>query len=301
MLSDNPRDYALGVDIGGSHLSSAIVNLETGRILTPVETTPVDSMASATEIIEAWKHNICSTLEIFPIGVCGIGLAIPGPFDYTHGVSLISGVNKYERLFGLDLCNTLPGYIGELSHGSIRFVNDASAFALGECFGGAARGCGNVVAVTLGTGVGSGFISNGNLVVSGNTVPPNGWVYNLKYDDGIADDMFSTRWFVNAWKSVSGELVRGVKDIADMSDSNPLARNLFHAYGERLADFLLPLLKTFDSHTLLLGGNISKAYNLFGKSLEHTFREGGYQVDVKLSSLSDKAAIVGAASLFKIK
>lgn len=299
MLSENPENYAIGVDVGGSHLSSAVIDLTTARVITPVKVTPVNSKASAIEIIKAWQTNILSTLDIFPTGVAGIGMAIPGPFDYINGVSLIHGVNKYEHIFGLDVRNTLPSFIGNVPAGNFRFVNDASAFALGECFGGAAKGCDRVVALTLGTGVGSGFVASGKLVSSGDEVPMNGWVYHLPFENGIADEAFSTRWFIRRWKEITGETVDGVKEIALLCPSDRRAVDLFDSYGKRLAEFALPLLRRFGSHTLLLGGNIAKAHTYFGNSLETHLAESGYSVSVKLSSLSDKAALVGAASLFK--
>lgn len=299
MLSENPANYAIGVDVGGSHLSSAVVDLQTARVLTPVEVTPVNSKASAMEIIEAWQTNILSTLDIFPIGVAGIGLAIPGPFDYPNGVSLIHGVSKYEQIFGLDVRNTLPSFIAGIPTGNFRFVNDASAFVLGECFGGSAKGCERVVALTLGTGVGSGFVASGQLIIKGDEVPWNGWVYHLPFENGIADEAFSTRWFIRRWKEISGETVEGVKEIADLCPTDERARELFDSYGRRLAEFALPLLRKFRSNTLLLGGNIAKAHIHFGNSLETQLALSGYPVSVKLSSLSDKAALVGAASLFK--
>lgn len=300
MLSEKPENYAIGVDIGGSHLSSAVVDLSTGRVLTPVEVTPVDSKASAMEILKAWQTNILSTLEIFPIGVAGIGMAIPGPFDYQNGISLIHGVSKYEQIFGLDVRNSLPSFIADVPAGNFRFVNDASAFALGECFGGAAKGCDRVVALTLGTGVGSGFVASGQIVSSGDEVSMNGWVYHLPFEDGIADEAFSTRWFIRRWEEITGERVNGVRDIARLCPDDSRAADLFESYGRRLAQFALPLLRRFGSHTLLLGGNIAKAHTYFGNSLETHLARSGYSVSVRLSSLSDKAALVGAASLFSV-
>ena len=299
MLSENPKNYAIGVDVGGSHLSSAVVDLDAARVVTPVEVTPVNSKASAIEILKAWQTNILSTLDIFPTGVAGIGMAIPGPFDYQNGVSLIHGVSKYEQIFGLDVRNTLPSFIGSVPAGNFKFLNDASAFALGECFGGAAKGCDRVVALTLGTGVGSGFVASGELVCTGDDVPMNGWVYHLPFENGIADEAFSTRWFIKRWKEITGDTVNGVKEIALLCHADRRATELFESYGKRLAEFALPLLRRFNSHNLLLGGNIAKAYNYFGNSLESHLSLSGYGVSVKLSSLSDKAALVGAASLFK--
>lgn len=67
-----------------------------------------------------------------------VGFAFPGPFDYEHGVSLIRGVNKFERIYGLDISESLFPLLRRSGAEEFRYVNDASAFALGECLGGAA-------------------------------------------------------------------------------------------------------------------------------------------------------------------
>ncbi len=298
MTANKHIRYAIGADIGGSHLSSAVVDLQSGELITRPITTPVNSRASAMEIAEAWASNLLASAEASPEKVVAAGLAIPGPFDYTGGVSLISGVGKYDSIFGLDLPKTLPAMLAKAGIGKLRFVNDASAFALGECLGGAATDDNRVMALTLGTGVGSGFVASGKLVESGDTVPANGWVYCLPFGEGIADEAFSTRWIVNRYRQLTGVAVAGAKDVADLCQYDPAARQLFEEYGCRLADFAAPLLRQFRSDTLLLGGNISRAYTHFGKALANRFDEKDCKVNVKVSTLLDNAALVGAASLF---
>jgi len=298
MTTTNHIRYAIGADIGGSHICSAVVDLQKGTLLTEPVTTDVDCHAEALDIIEAWAENLHLTASSSTVPVGCAGLAIPGPFDYIKGISLIAGVNKFDSIFGLDVSLSLKSLLSGSGIDKIRFVNDASAFALGESLGGAASDVDRVVALTLGTGVGSGFVSGHRLVEDGPTVPANGWVYCLPFGDGIADEAFSTRWLINRYRQLTGTVVDGGREIAEKCAYEPEARMLFEEYGRRLAEFTLPLLRQFGSHTLILGGNISRAYPHFGHALESEMSRSGYNVDIKVSSLLDKAALIGAASLF---
>lgn len=298
---DNTR-FAAGVDIGGSHVSSTVVDLLTGEILSSPLTTPVDCAASATAILDAWARNIRQTIATSALTVEQVGLAFPGPFDYERGISLIDGVKKYDRIWGLDVAASLRDRLAGCPGTApmrFRFVNDASAFALGECLGGATRGVDRVVALTLGTGVGSGFVADHRLVETGDTVPAHGWVYHLPYEDGIVDDAFSTRWFCRRWHSLTGQQIAGARDVARRAgEGDTAALRLFEEYGERLGAFAAQLTGRFSSRTLLLGGNIVKAWDLFGPALERSLAAAGQQVVVRRSALLDRAAMIGAASLF---
>lgn len=162
---DNTR-FAAGVDIGGSHVSSTVVDLLTGELMSSPLATPVDCTAPATEILDAWARNIRQTVATSALPVGQVGMAFPGPFDYERGISLIDGVQKFDRIWGLDVAASLRDRLAGCGCGPLRlrFVNDAAAFALGECLGGATRDTDRVVALTLGTGVGSGFVADRRLV-----------------------------------------------------------------------------------------------------------------------------------------
>jgi glucokinase len=68
------------------------------------------------------------------------GVAVPGPFDYEHGICTIRGVHKLEALCGVDLRAELVRALRREDGGRVRFLNDADAFLLGEWRAGAARG-----------------------------------------------------------------------------------------------------------------------------------------------------------------
>lgn len=291
--------FAIGVDIGGSHICCSVVDLESMTIVEGSQAhRDVDNKARASEMLDAWTATICESIKKSGFKPRYVGMAFPGPFDYDRGISIIEGVNKFEGIFGLDVAQSMASRLRGEGITGIRFVNDASAFALGECMGGAARGVDEVVVLTLGTGFGSGFISKGKLVTSGDRVPANGWVYCLPFEGGIADDTFSTRWFCKRYNELTGKTVCGARDVADKVGTEPAAAQIFEEYGIRLAEFLAPVSERFGGQTVVLGGNISRAFNLFSGHLCAKLASLGCNVDVKPSMLRDKAAMIGAASLF---
>ena len=299
MISTTETRYAIGMDVGGSHLSSAVVELSSGRLVGEAVNTPVDSRASASSILRAFKENIAKVFEYTEqMPLSGLGIAIPGPFDYENGVSTIAGVSKYDSVFGLDFVKTLLPRVGGYGIKALRFTNDASAFALGEYLGGAGRGKHRVMVLTLGTGVGSGFVEDGRLIEDGPSVPEHGWVYNYPFEGGIADDAFSTRWFVKRFRELTGISVKGAKEIADLFGKNPSANRIFEEYGLRLAEFITPLSGCFGAEEVILGGNIARAFPLFGEITRARLTELGCKAGLNTSVLWDEAAMTGAASLF---
>ena len=270
--------YALGVDIGGSHVCSAVVDLATGQLCGEPHTDKVDAAAGARTIAGAWAANIRRTAAASGIGcIRCAGFAFPGPFDYERGISLIRGVRKFERIYGLDV---------------------AAAFARGECLGGVAADAERVVALTLGTGVGSGFVAGRRLVTSGDEVPANGWVYCLPFEGGIVDEAFSTRWVCGRYRELTGQEISGAREAAERHAEDPAARRLFDEYGERLAAFAAPVAERFRADMLVLGGNISRAYPLFGPAMERRLEADGHRIRIGLPARPDHAALIGAASLF---
>lgn len=292
--------FAVGIDIGGSHIGSCVVELTSGTILdNTIIKKEVNNKAFPSAVLNVWTSCIQASISASGIIPENLGFAFPGPFDYINGICKIEGVNKFEHLYGLDVTYSLLSALQLRPDTRIRYINDAGAFALGEAIGGCACQADRIIALTLGTGVGSGFIAEKQLIETGPSVPEHGWVYNLPFEDSIADDAFSTRWFCHRFFELTGHQVTGAKEISLQAQSDPLARQVFTEYGRRMADFVLPLIRQFQADTLVLGGNISQAYPLFGPSLEERLHQQGEDTSIQLSSLRDNAAMIGAASLFR--
>ena len=111
-------------------------------------------------------------------------LRLPGPFDYERGISLIRGVRKFERIYGLDVAATLYPLLRECGTEEFRYVNDAAAFALGECLGGVADDARTRSGADARHGRRVGLRGRPQAVTSGDEVPANGWVYCLPFEGG---------------------------------------------------------------------------------------------------------------------
>ncbi len=293
------KNIAIGTDIGGSHISCAAIDLETGKVIKDTLTgREVNNQASADEIIGIWSEALAAVLKKVPYeSVKGIGFAMPGPFDYVKGICYIKGVAKYENLYGLNITEAISKNLGISNGMLIRFMNDASSFAVGEAWKGSASDFDRSLSITFGTGFGSAFISNLIPVVDGPLVPRLGCIYHLPYKDGIADDYFSTRGLLSRYKKLTGKDLNGVKELAELASSDKTVIDLFTDFGDNAGLFLAPWLKKFDAGILVIGGNISHAYNLFGDVFENRLMTENCLCEVAISKLKEDAALLGSAYL----
>lgn len=286
----------ISADIGGSHISSAAVDPQTRQLLPGTITeVKVDSSSDADDILGKWASCLSDTIKKAGSAE-GIGIAMPGPFDYSNGISLIKGVHKFDSLYGINVAASLKKLLK--TDIPVRFINDATAFAIGEAWAGDAKEFKKVLAITLGTGFGSAFLDDGIPVLEGDSVPETGCVYHLPYKNGIADDYFSTRWFVNTFNAGTGSKVKGVKEIADLAnEGDKTALKIFNEFGTGLGEFLLPWLAGFECEVLVIGGNIANAGGLFIPAMQNVFEAGSLQTEIRTSRLKEEAALLGAAHL----
>ena len=206
--------YSIGCDIGGSHICCAVIEVDTGIILeSSFVNMKVDNAEFKEVLIDTWGRAITACKKQIPknSSFIGVGIAIPGPFNYEEGIGLFDNSNKkFIHLKDVNVKEALSKAL-ILPKDQIQFVNDATAFSLGCFWYGSGKGSKHMVAITLGTGFGSSFINQGKVIEKGITVPENGYLWDKAFKGGIADDYFSTRWFVNSFNEVSKEKVIGVK------------------------------------------------------------------------------------------
>ncbi len=291
------KKYAIGVDIGGSHLSCAIVDIEEGIIIEESHNSvEVNNKSSASEILDKWSEALQTTIKLVGLkNLKGIGFGMPGPFEYDTGIARFELVEKYYSLNGINVGRELSERLNIET--PLRFMNDASAFAAGEAWLGSASDVSNSISITLGTGFGSAFIRDGVPVVEGENIPALGCVWHLPYKEGIADDYFSTRWFIKRYKEETGIKVEGVKEIAIEASRNEDAKSLFIEYGRNIGEFFSPWLKKFNAEVLVIGGNVSSAYNIFGPYFEIALKNNRVSTEIRLSKLKEDAGIIGSARL----
>lgn len=281
----------LGIDIGGSHLTAALVDEKNRQLISDSYVRlRVNSKGSADEILDTWSSAIENIFAKHPVPNRKIGMAMPGPFDYGKGISLIKGLDKYESLYRLNVKELLAQRLN-VPISSIRMMNDAACFLRGEVYSGAAKGYQHVIGITLGTGTGTAIHHNG--VTEDANLGPSPFM------DGIADEYFSTRWFVKRYHEVSGQWVKDVKALTELDHTDPRIREVFAEFVKNLVVFLDSFTSKEKPEIIVMGGNIAQASDLFLEDLVKGLAAKGITVPIVKAKLGEEAAILGAASLFE--
>jgi glucokinase len=85
------------------------------------------------------------------------------------------------------------------------------------------------------------------------------------------------------YEAATGVALPGVKELAGLAATDTVAAALFTDFGESLGQFLGLWMKGFDAEILVIGGNISHAYSLFGPALENSFLQQQLQARVSVA------------------
>ncbi|WP_207435916.1 ROK family protein [Sabulibacter ruber] len=278
----------VGIDVGGTHISAGLVDIETSTLVSgSYLRKEIDTQGTVTEIITDWCEVIRQTQGFSGAQAGKIGIAMPGPFDYANGISLIKDQNKYDILYNLNVKELLAEELS-MPAAAIRFLNDAACFLLGEVFCGAARGEGQVLGLTLGTGLGSAWCRHGQV--------QDADLWHAPFKDGIAEEYLSTRWFVGRYQELTGRRVKGVKELADAAPRDGAARQVFDEFGRNLGQFIEAAVQPTAADVLVMGGNISKAFPLFSGELERHLQKAALPIPIRVAALGEASALIGAAS-----
>lgn len=281
-------NVVLGIDIGGSHITAALVDLDTREVVEASwRRARVNSMGEADAIVREWCVVITEIFNTFKPAEQKLALAMPGPFDYEAGISLMKNQNKYDALYGLNVKELLSNEC-HLPVENIHMMNDAASFLQGEVFGGAAKGFHRAIGLTLGTGLGSSRVLDG--------LAEDADLWKAPFKDSIAEEYISTRWFVKRYAAVSGQTVKDVKELSEILPGNPLAQQVFDEFGTNLGIFLASFVAMDKPEIIILGGNVANALPLFEKALKAELAKHNITLPIKCATLGEKSAIVGAAS-----
>lgn len=167
---------AIGIDIGGTGIKGAVVDVTTGelvseraKVATPPGGEPDDIVAAVVEMIDGFGPTAVG----LPVGVCFPAIVLEG--------HTMSAANVSKKWIGLEAEKLFEASLKR----DIFFVNDADAAGIAEVRFGAAKGVrGLVILTTLGTGIGSAFLYNGTLV-------PNTELGHLEIDGKDAESRAS--------------------------------------------------------------------------------------------------------------
>lgn len=274
----------IGVDIGGSHITAAHVDCNTYRVIdSTLKRERVASMDDAEVILESWVKALSTLIIKSSEETITIGIAMPGPFDYKHGISLMKGMQKYDSLYGMNIREILAERLG-IPGEHITFINDAEAFLRGELASGAASDFERAIGVTLGTGLGSTSNCKGETVDVNRAFVP--------FLDSIAEEYISTRWFLKRYKELTGKEVKNVEELLATADQS-VKDELFEEFSTNLAAFLNDFIADEDPQVLVVGGNIARCWDHFIGKLQDKIANKA--VVIRQTQMWEDAALVGAA------
>lgn len=248
-------DLAIGIDIGGTGMKGGIVDTRTGnlvsdrfRIPTPQPATPENCAKVVREIVDELQSR-----ELAPAPDSAVGIDFPA---VVKNGKTLSAANVDESWIGADLEGIMSA---ALNGRPVHALNDADAAGLAEALYGQGRDKAGLIAViTLGTGIGSALIMNGQLI-------PNTELGHLEIDGVDAESKASAR----------------ARERDEIS---------WKKYGKRLRRYFTHVEILFTPDLFIIGGGVSKNPEKF-----LPYFEEDVHTPIVMAQLRNNAGIVGAA------
>ena len=218
--------HAIGIDIGGTGIKGALVDLDSGELAsdrvkrsTPENGEPAGIIETVREIVHELEAELDGA-DTAHLGVCFPAIVLEG--------HTMSAANVSDAWIGLDADSAFGEALGR----DIHFVNDADAAGFAEARFGAARDVrGLVIMTTLGTGIGSALIHRGTLI-------PNSELGHLEIDGADAES----------------RAANSAREREELS---------FAEWAERLQRFYSHVEFLFSPSLFVVGGGISKNHEEF--------------------------------------
>jgi len=284
---DSKKGIVLGIYISGFHITTSLVDLDKNEIIDETYyRTRVNSWASSDMIISAWCDAIKNTIKDIPLDSLKIGIAIPGQFDYENGISYIKGNKKYDSLYGLNIKTKLAQKLGVIPE-HIRMLNDATAFLQGEILANGIDKSTNVIALTLGTGLGTAVYSNG--------VMRDAELWNSFFKDGRAENYISTRWLLSTYFESAGINIVSIKALHNLYKESATVKSVFRDFAANLGVLVKQFVEAEQPELIVLGGDITMSAKYFVPQLQKYLAQHNITTPIIISSLGNKSAIYGAA------
>lgn len=252
------------MDVGGGHVTAALIDPTSSGEVMAERGAAIDPHADRDALLDQLAGPARALAGSAPL--VGWSIAMPGPFDARAGTGTFAGVDKFQAIAGIDLRAALAERL-EVAPGAVRFVNDAVAYGIGEWACGAGVGARRMLCITLGTGVGSAFLRDGEEVDTGPTVPESGEVHRLLIDGRPLEEMISSPAIRRADRARSG-LDRTVAEICAAARAGDAQADAVMATAMRaLGTALLPWVDRFGVDRVVVGGSIAHSWDVIGAPL----------------------------------
>lgn len=312
------NEYAIGIDIGGTNTKYGVVN-HRGEIIQKGELKTED-YSGVEDFVEALYKTLNPVMEsLVKSKFHGIGIGAPNGNYYTGTIEYAPNL-KWKGIV------PLAKLISERFDLPAALTNDANAAAVGEMMYGAARGMKDFIMITLGTGVGSGIVANGQLILGHDgfagelghiIIKPGGRLHKGTGMYGSLESYASASGVVNTAiellaahpeqqsilrKHPANELNSKLIYEAAM-ESDKVAIETYQCTGRILGEAFANFIMFSSPEAIILFGGVTRAGNLLMDPIKEHMEKNVlpiFQNKVKLvfSELKESdAAILGASAL----
>ena len=312
------QELAIGIDLGGTNVRIALMS-SSGE-MSGMYQQPTHGDRSITEILESIAEGIEHVIDEQGIAredIVGVGLGAPGFLSLASGVIHTSPnlptAHETPVVSLLQRLTDLPVYL----------ENDANAAAIGEHWIGAGQGSRNLLCITLGTGLGSGFILDGTIWHGSNDFA--GELGHTALFPGGLPCNCGRKGCLEAYVSATGIVNRAVLALKEGRKSSlkpflkeekhsltsliifehaqqgdRLARDLFEESGRYLGIAIVNVLHMLDLEAIIIGGQVARAGELLLSPAIHEVEKNAigakyYPIGIVLAKLGNQAGIIGAA------
>lgn len=300
--------YAVGIDIGGTKTAIALVN-EKGETIEK-EVIPTDTALSPEEMIGLMidKVDELLTRSNFTVeGIDGIGIGVPGPIDLNKGeVANAPNLPKWKNT------PIVPLFM-ERFNTKVVLANDANAAALGEKWLGAAKDSQHFIYITISTGIGGGFFTDGKLFngSKGNAAEVGHMV--IEYggpvcgcgQKGCFEAVASGTAIARDGSAIYGKTLT-TKEVFDLYKNGdpkmvPYVEDVFNKIGAGITS----LVNLLEPEMVVLGGGVTNVGEPLFSAVANYVKKyaisvSGKQTRIVPSELSQDTGVMGAAALILV-
>lgn len=307
-------EYCIGVDLGGTQLRAA---------LTDVNGTIYEQVRVPTQAAEGSQAVIGRMIECIDrvrakVGpndtILGVGIGSPGPLNPETGVILtMPNLPGWEQVPLRDIVTERTGLFSEIG-------NDANAAALGEWVFGGGQGYRNFIYLTISTGIGSGVIEQGRLVLGYQgaaaelghmMLQPEG---RLSWED-LASGTALGRAAAKAMPDHNDSLLHSLASPESVTaahvsqaaaQGDAFAKQLMERESELLGLGLVSTMHLFSPEKVLLGGSVITANPWLLDHARQVVKERAIaqvyrEVPIEVAQLGDQVGVLGAVALLLYK
>ena len=288
------RTCIFALDIGGTFLKACLFD-ESGKLIDgSFDREPVDSNGQLSDVKPAYQAlfaRMRDQARSRGFEISAVAADTPGPFDFAAGMSKME--HKYTALYGIPLRPWFTEVLGDIP---VRFLHDSSAFLCGvSALHPEIKNC---TGVMIGTGLGFAVMLDGE-IQQNETGGPAHSIFRLPYRGLTAEDYVSARAVVRLYNEQAAVPAADAKEVSERAYAgDKLALDVFAQMGEHLAEIIAPKLKTLGTQALYLGGQVSKSFPLFEKTLRAGLADVATLARIEPAEDLDMAHLCGVTSWY---